>query len=162
MPVAPEIICAVGGFRLNAGWLEKSIADLTPDEWKACPCESANSVYWILGHLVWSRAFALGLLGKPWSRPWLPLFGRGAKPADAGVYPSAEEVVEAWREVKPALDAALESITSEALAAAWTEKAPSFDGRLSGFIGFMATHESYHVGQLAYLRRWLGRDAVAG
>ncbi len=162
MPVAPELVCAAGSFRLNAGWLEKSIADLTTEEWKACPCASVNSVYWILGHVVWSRSFALGVLGQPWSRPWLPLFGRGSKQEDASLSPTAEEIVAAWHEVKPAFDAALETATSEALSAPWTEKAPSLDGKLSGFLGFMAAHEAYHVGQLAYLRRWLGRDAVAG
>ena len=28
--------------------------------------------------------------------------------------------------------------------------------------GFMAFHETYHVGQTSYLRRWLGHEGVAG
>jgi hypothetical protein len=29
-------------------------------------------------------------------------------------------------------------------------------------VGFLAFHEAYHVGQAAYLRRWLGHDGPVG
>ena len=162
MPVAPEIVCATGSYRLNAGIFEKTIADLAPEDWGACPCEASNSILWIAGHIVWARSRALATLGSQWSRPWLPLFARGSKQAEASLYPSPEEVVEAWRDVRSTLDAALESAAPEALSASGPDKAPSFDGKVSGFLGFLATHESYHVGQVAYLRRWRGRIPVSG
>jgi uncharacterized damage-inducible protein DinB len=90
------------------------------------------------------------------------LFERGSNPGDAGKYPSPEELVAAWQEVKAELSAALEEASEEALAAPGPEKIPSFDGKLSGTLAFMAWHEGYHVGQAAYLRRWLGHGQVAG
>jgi len=41
-------------------------------------------------------------------------------------------------------------------------KLPSFDGKISGSVAFLAFHETYHVGQAAYLRTWLGHEGVAG
>lgn len=161
MSLAPEIVCVAGGFRHNAGLLDKCIANLSEEEWKACPVEASNSLLWIAGHIVWARSRVLSTLGVSWSQPWLALFARGSKPTEAGGSPAAGDVLEAWGEVRSTLDTALESATSEALAAPWTEKAPSFDGKLSGFLSFMAVHESYHVGQATYLRRWLGRDATS-
>ena len=35
-------------------------------------------------------------------------------------------------------------------------------GKVSGFIGVLAWHETYHVGQIAYLRSWLGLSGVFG
>ena len=39
---------------------------------------------------------------------------------------------------------------------------PCLDGKLSGLINFMALHETYHVGQAAYVRSWLGHPGVMG
>jgi uncharacterized damage-inducible protein DinB len=162
MPVATEIVNAAGGFRINANLFEKSLEGISAAEWLACPNESANALIWIAGHIVWARSRALGLLGTEWSKPWLGLFARGTKPADATECPSSEEVIAAWHEVKAALDAALESISAEALSAPAPERIPSFDGKLSGTISFFAIHESYHVGQAAYVRKCLGHGQTAG
>ena len=51
---------------------------------------------------------------------------------------------------------------------AWTQSALSAPlatttaGKVSGFIGVLAWHETYHVGQIAYLRSWLGLSGVFG
>ncbi|HXR39931.1 MAG TPA: DinB family protein [Terracidiphilus sp.] len=162
MPVASQIVHAAGSYRLNADLFEKSFAGLTPEEWQTRPSESVNPMIWIAGHIIWARANVLGLLGSSWSRPWLPLFARGAKLAAPGEYPSPEEMVLAWKEVTMSLNAALEDASPEALSAPGPERIPNFDGKLSGVVSFLALHESYHVGQAAYLRRWLGHGQVAG
>jgi uncharacterized damage-inducible protein DinB len=41
-------------------------------------------------------------------------------------------------------------------------KVPSADGTLGGVINFLAYHDTYHTGQVAYLRCWLGHSGVAG
>jgi uncharacterized damage-inducible protein DinB len=41
-------------------------------------------------------------------------------------------------------------------------KVPSADGTLGGVINFLAYHDTYHTGQVAFLRGWLGHEGVAG
>jgi hypothetical protein len=162
MPVASQIAHAAGSFNMNAKLLENSFEGLTPEEWQKCPGDRSNPMIWIAGHIVWARSRALALLGVEWSKPWLALFARGAK-SDHGVEcPTSEEVIAAWHEGKAALDAALENVTAEALSAPAPERIPSFDGKLGGTISFFANHESYHVGQAAYVRKCLGRGQTAG
>jgi hypothetical protein len=162
MPVASQIAHAAGSFRFNASLLEKSIEGLTLEEWQKQPGDCSNGMIWVAGHIVWARSRVLLSLGKGWSRPWLKLFERGSNPGDAANYPAPEEIVAAWHDVKATLTATLEETSAEALAVPGPEKVPSFDGMLSGVVSFMAWHEAYHVGQAAYLRRWLGRGQVAG
>ncbi len=162
MPVPSEIAHAAGSFRFNAGLLDKSIAGLTAEEWRSHPGACSNPMIWVAGHIVWARSRVLRTLNQEWSRPWLPLFERGSSPDDAGKYPRPEEIAAAWGDVKAALSTALEETSAEVLDAPGPEKMPSFDGKLSGTIAFMAWHEGYHVGQAAYLRSWLGRGQVAG
>jgi hypothetical protein len=39
---------------------------------------------------------------------------------------------------------------------------PSFDGKVSGLVAFLAFHETYHVGQVSYLKKWLGCVQTVG
>jgi hypothetical protein len=162
MPVPNEIANAAATYRMNGEMLAKSFAGLTPEEWLRRPGESSNHLLWIVGHVIWARAAVLGLLGVQWSKPWAPLFSRGAKLGDAAQYPSPEEMAAAWTEVSAALTSALEAVSSEALAAPAPPRVPNFDGTVGGTVGFLGLHESLHVGQAAYLRTWLGHEGVAG
>jgi hypothetical protein len=162
MPVPSQIIHAAATYRMNAELLEKSFDGLTPQEWQARPGESSNAMIWVAGHIVWARSRVLHFLGAEWSTPWLAMFGRGSKPGDASEYPTPEEIVLAWKDVKAALNASLEEVSADALSAPGPERVPSYDGKLSGLVSFMAWHEGYHVGQAAYLRSWLGHGQVAG
>jgi hypothetical protein len=162
MPVPSQISIAAHAFGQSKALLAKSIDGLTPEEWLSSPTETSNPPLWIVGHLVWARSMALKLLGTKWERPWLPFFARGAKLPTGAECPSPEEVVLGWQEVSAELTAALEGATAEILAGAAPEKSPSFDGKVSGMVTFLAFHEAYHVGQAAYLRRWMGHGRIVG
>jgi uncharacterized damage-inducible protein DinB len=68
----------------------------------------------------------------------------------------------AWNESSARLNAAMESVSEEALAAPATSGPPSADGKVSGIVNFFAYHETYHIGQASYLRGWLGHPGVMG
>jgi len=65
-------------------------------------------------------------------------------------------------EVGRLLKTAFDEVSEETLSAASTVKVPSADGTLSGVINFLAYHDTYHTGQVAFLRCWLGHEGVAG
>jgi uncharacterized damage-inducible protein DinB len=162
MPIASEIATAAQMYRQNDTLLTRSIGGLTPSEFQTRPSDTTNSVFWIVGHTVWSRSMALKFLGSMWTRPWLELFARGAKVEAPEQYPSLDEVLTAWKDVSAALAKAMEEVPSEAMTAAAPEKSPSFDGKIGGMVSFLAYHETYHVGQLAFLRKWLGHEGAVG
>lgn len=162
MPAESRIAAASHTFRMNANLLEKSFSDLEPGEWLRRPAESSNPVLWIVGHVIWSRSRVLAMLGEEWTRPWLPLFARGATLADNAQYPAPEEMMAAWHDVTAHLTAALDAASNETLAAPVGDKSPSYDGTVGGMVTFLAFHEAFHVGQVAYLRCWLGHEGVVG
>jgi uncharacterized damage-inducible protein DinB len=71
-------------------------------------------------------------------------------------------VLAAWKELSISLPPALEAAPAATLAAAAPQPSPSFDGTIGGMVSFLAMHETYHVGQVVYLRRLLGHERVAG
>jgi uncharacterized damage-inducible protein DinB len=117
---------------------------------------------WIVGHVVWARSVTLGFLGSAWTTPWLPLFARGAKLADSAECPTPEEIALAWEEASARLTAAMEEVSEDTLSAPSPERIPSADGKISGLVNFLANHETYHLGQAAYLRCWMGHEGITG
>ena len=160
MPIHSKIAHAASAFRQNEHLLAKSYDGLTQDEWRRRPGETSNNMLWIAGHLVWARSRSVASLGSSWDRPWLSLFSRGAKHSATEQYPAPDEVLEAWREVSQSMTTAMEDATEELLEK--PSSPPSTDGKISGLIGFLSFHETYHVGQAAYLRCWLGRGGIVG
>ena len=68
----------------------------------------------------------------------------------------------AWEEVSARLSAAVEEVSEDTLFAQSPERIPSANGKISGLVNFLANHETYHLGQVAYLRCWMGHTGIAG
>jgi uncharacterized damage-inducible protein DinB len=162
MPVVIEMTHAATTFRQNGAVLDRALKGLAPEEWLRRPNQTSNHLLWIAGHMVWARAMTLGFLGSSWSRPWMPLFGRGAKLVETEQYPSPEEIVAGFADVSACLTQAFENVSDEVLAAPAPPKSPSFDGKVGGMVDFLAYHDTYHAGQICYLRRWLGHEGAVG
>jgi len=162
MPVPAVIEAAAQNYRYNERFLVGAVKDLSDQEWHRRPNECTNHLAWIVGHLVWARKVLLARLGTEWSTPWLGLYARGEKLDDGLPCPSPTELMEAWNEVSGVLSGALENASEEALSQLATNGPSSADGKLSGIVNFLAIHETYHVGQAAYLRCWMGHKGPMG
>lgn len=162
MPVCSSIAGCAGDFHKNTGCFERAVAGLTPEQWLARPNDRSNHITWITGHLLWARHALVTYIGGSWLCPDFAIFARGAKLDPSSAYPEPAALVATWQESDGVLAAALESLTPEALAAPAPPRPPTPDGKVSGFISVLAWHETYHLGQVAYLRSWLGQPGLFG
>jgi hypothetical protein len=160
MPIAAPIAVAAASYSQNTNSLTKGFEGLAPEEWLRRPGEKSNHLSWVVGHIIWARAAVAGMLGSPFSKPWFPLVARGSKIADAAEYPSSAELSLALQEVTALLNTAMENASEEALSVPAPGRTPSADGKLSGTVSFLAWHDTFHVGQAAYLRCWLGHSGA--
>jgi hypothetical protein len=60
------------------------------------------------------------------------------------------------------LSDALKSASEGVMAQEAPKGPPSFDGKLAGTVAFFAFHDTYHVGQVSFLRKWLGYGQAIG
>ena len=151
-----------GIFKTNTDLIKRATDDIRPDDWLLKPGDGSNHLLWVTGHLIGSRGGAIKTLGVDWSTPWSALFARGATPAPPEQYPSVDEIRKAWSDVSARLSAALAEAPAEALAKPAPEGKRSLDGKVGGVVAFLADHETYHVGQICYLRKWLGYGQTVG
>jgi uncharacterized damage-inducible protein DinB len=147
--------------KLNAQVMKTALDGLDAGELTSRPVPRTNSMLWIFGHTIATRAQLLALLGEQIDTGFGDRFNRGAKPEDAANVP-LEHIERVNRAITERLDARLAAMTEEQLAR--PAAGPKLPGAktLADQIAFYAFHESYHVGQLGYVRKALGHSAVAG
>ena len=131
------------------------------DLWKR-PLPQSNPMLWIFGHMVNTRAQLAKSLGEQIDPGWGDAFSRGAELEDAAGYPSHERIAEAARDVNARLYATLNGLTEADLAKPATRAFTPAVLTIGDQIAFLTMHDTYHVGQLAYVRKALGLPGVVG
>jgi hypothetical protein len=153
-----ELITAAFIYKRNQDMLARAIEGMTEEQWSERPLDACNSALWLFGHLIWARSRALKLLGFTWTKPWLDLFARGSKPMETLQYPRTNNLLDAWEDLCSIFPATLEEIPHNVLEEPVQQPSPSFNGTVGGMVSFLAMHESYHVGQMVYVRKLLGAE----
>lgn len=116
-----------------------------------------NHPLWIAGHLAWAEADMYTLVtGQPNPMAaWTRLFEGGSEPmTDPSTYPTYDEVVARFLEMRDAIIQSLDRMTEADLDA----PSPEF-GTIGGALAATAMHDMLHLGQVADTRRVLGRKA---
>jgi hypothetical protein len=146
----------------NDALVERAFQDVAAgDEWKR-PTAQSNPMLWIFGHMVNTRAGLLRLAGGEADLGWGDVFNRGEELADASGYPGLERIVQVSRDVNAKLYAGLAALTDSDLAKPATRPFTPAVKTLGDQIAFLTMHDTYHVGQLAYVRKALGLPGVVG
>ena len=146
----------------NAAVFDRTVQGISEEKWLAQPSPDSNHLLWIAGHVVVHRAKILKLLGQSWSAPWESLFARGVARSTSEQYPKAEDVLQEWKQMCEDLRAGLANASVEVLTKPASNGGRAFESTVAGTIAFLSFHESYHVGQMGYLRKWLGYGQVVG
>ncbi len=149
-------------FAANDSVADRAFQGMTPEElWKR-PTPQTNPMLWIYGHMAAVRGRLLKALGDDFDSGLNDAFGRGATLQEASAYPSREKIGEAAREINSRLFARLASLTDAELAHPAAGPIPPSVQTVGNQIAFVAMHDSYHVGQLAYVRKALGHTPTVG
>ena len=158
-----ELQAATGTYALTGKLVDDAIGRIPSTQWLERPALGSNHVLWIIGLLTTTRCLVLHALGDRREPMKLdPLFAGGIPLQEDAAYPPPAVVIEAWREMAIRLDQVLRTATAGDLDRPSPEGMPTLNGRISGALAASAFHESYHVGQLGYLTRWLGHGPLLG
>ncbi len=110
--------------------------------------------------MVDARYFLAGYLGLPDANPFADLLSDASSIEEIPTLPALSVVRRVWSELAPTLDACLGTLDEDELRSPSRQLFPVSDPSLLGAISFMIQHESYHIGQLALLRKYLGHPAM--
>jgi len=149
-------------------WTLKLIADVEGKEWTFQPGRGLHHILWLCGHLATaeqSLVMARCLGGDPPHPAFAAHFpiGQAVKGADEHDYPSPDEVLERMTSTHVRVIGAIRGMTDAKLATPCYGK----DGKphphystVAGAIAHCARHEGFHAGQIALLRRLMGKPFI--
>jgi uncharacterized damage-inducible protein DinB len=147
-------------FALDTDLLLNSITGVSEAHAAERVLPGTNSLAFLVAHAIDARHFVAALLGRPGANPLGERLRDATGIDDVVALPPLADLRELWLEASRHLEVALEAASAEGLRAGSEQKFPVADRTLLGTVAFLAHHESYHVGQLALLRKALGYPAM--
>jgi len=123
------------------------------------PNDSTNNMAFVGVHVLDARAYLARYLGLDYQHPFTGLEEVNSIESMTD-YPSVEDILASWREVSGLLDERMQTLSSEELSKESPQKFPVEDSSLFGGFAFLLLHESFHIGQLALLRKYLGLSSM--
>lgn len=153
---------------MSKGWIMGLVQDMKDTPTAFPTAKGGNHPLWVLGHLTYSEGnlvseFVLG--EKNPVAQWKEVFGQGTEPvADASRYPTFDEVLRKFEEVRSRTLKTLASLSDDDLDK--PSKAPAELSQYFGNIGqcfaAIGMHFTYHGGQVADARRAAGKKPLMG
>jgi hypothetical protein len=156
----PVVQALADQFRVVTNAYLKALDGVSREALLTRPGAQSNPMLWVAGHLVQSRARLINVLGGARELPWPELFRTGSHIVDPAAYPEPAAIIAQWRELTDELMRRLEALGPADLGREAPPRVASPDGSLRGAISLFAFHEGYHVGQLGFLRKWLGYSSL--
>jgi hypothetical protein len=146
-------------------WTLKLIADLKGDDWRFAPMPGLAHPLWLCGHLavsqdilIHARCLGRGVVDPAFAAKF-PIGGPVPSAGEA-VYPSPEAIRRVMDETHARTLAAVRGMPDALLA----EPAFGKDGAIHphyrdkrGAVSHCVRHEAFHAGQIAMIRRLLGK-----
>jgi uncharacterized damage-inducible protein DinB len=156
----PSLVALATILKLNTRLFLNCLDGVTAEKLQSQPAPDVNHIGLIACHVIDARCYLLKLLDVEVPDPFGGRLEGVQEVADMTWCPTVDELTSWWRDPAPKLDARLESLTADDLEKPIDMPFPTDDHTVRGAIAFLTQHESYHLGQIAYIRRCLGLGAM--
>jgi uncharacterized damage-inducible protein DinB len=148
--------------RLNTRLFRNCLTGLTDQQVMLRPSATTNSAAFVASHTAEARFFLLKMLGAEQPSPLAEYLEGAHKIEDVKRFPPVAELLRAWTTASHALRDRLDTITAAELDATVVSPfpLPVSDPTALSLLTFFVQHDSYHIGQLALLRKHVGLPAM--
>lgn len=148
--------------RLNTRLFRNCLDGVTDEKAAMRPSASTNSAAFVAAHVVEARFFLLEMLGADEPSPLAPYLEGARSIDDVKGFPPLAEIQRAWTTASHALRNRLDNMTAAELDAPIVSPIPLpiRDPTALSLLTFFVQHDSYHIGQLALLRKHAGLPAM--
>ena len=147
--------------RLDTRLLVNCLDGLTDQTAQVRHGAGVNSAAFIAAHVADSRFYLLRTLGGVSDNPLSVYVDKASSIDQITELPPLDLIRDAWSGVSAELDVILENATAEELELPVKARFPGVDATRLGALTFLVQHDSYHVGQLALLRKPAGLPAMS-
>jgi uncharacterized damage-inducible protein DinB len=147
-------------FNLNSKLFLNATAGITDEMAAIRPNDQINNVVFISAHLLDARYYISDMLDLKVVNPFKDVFEKVSRVEDSDQLPGLSKIRSTWGEVSQKLSDHLTEVSAEILCREAPFKFPVADPTILGATTFLISHESYHLGQLGILRKYLDLPAM--
>lgn len=152
----------VDQFSLTHRLLMGTLNGLTEEDWLFAPESGGNSINWLVGHLLVSRYQVLQSLGVEgrFDENRLEPYMRGSSGTERDTFLNSEELINLFNEAHELYLSRMNELADADLASEVTNPAFNIQQPIEELLVTYYFHESYHLGQVGYVRRLTGKDGI--
>jgi len=122
--------------------------------------EVTSSFLFVACHIVDARSYVVGLVGGAADLPVVGRLRSVQRIEDLPAPPTIAELLDAWDVLTASFLRCLPRLSAQDLNRESGDKVPVGDRSVLGTMTFLLQHESYHLGQLAMLKKHLTGSAM--
>lgn len=144
----------IAQFELQTNWFLNELVNISDEQSNSQVPEKLNPIKWVAGHILNTRMTLLSLLtGVVSDQNFNKMFGKGSPNKIESSFPSIDEIKLKWGVISSELTECLKNTPNEKLLSPPPFQTSIPDKTMHGLITYMASHESYHIGQLSILKK---------
>ena len=147
-------------YRLNTWLFHNCLEGLTEKQARARPSGTTNSAAFVAAHLTDSRFAIAAWLGATVENPLADALKDAQGIDEVRALPAMDVIRAAWDQASQVIAARMRELTSAEWDGPSPGRFPTGGPTLLGALTFLAQHDSYHIGQLALLRKHAGLSAM--
>jgi uncharacterized damage-inducible protein DinB len=141
---------------MNTLLFQNCLKGISEETARQKPNSESNSVAFLACHVVDARSYLAQLIGAKLSTDLHDVLPTYLAVVEHHDEPPMADVVSEWSGMSEVVRARLIDLKSEDLDAASPETLSTDDPSLFGAIAFLLHHEAYHIGQIAFARKYFG------
>lgn len=146
-------------YRVNSNLLINSFKDVSEELSLKRPNKRTNSMMFLLLHTIDARYYMMKQFGVKMKNPFANYIDWANTIDDIIKFPKLKRVLADWKRLDKLLIDKLSRLSPKQLETKTTVEFPG-GKQIFNMIAFLAEHGAYHVGQLAFIRKFFGMKAV--
>lgn len=147
-------------FFLNTKLFSNCLEGVTHEIYLNRMNDSSSSIAFIACHILDARFYTAGLSGIEIVNPYKDVFDVIKNPEQIDLFPPLEKIEELWKGISVVIENQFKIITETELLKEAPLQLPLTEKTIIGALTFFMQHESYHIGQIALLRKHFGLQAM--
>jgi len=146
--------------RLHTRQFNNALAGINLGDEKKRINDNTNHITWLAGTLVSVRYYLAEIVGINVNDPYAHLFRHGKALNASYDYPALDVLKKDWEPVSEQLLSKLSQLTFEELKQMMPQDSPMKQRTVFDALIFLVDRESYIIGQIAFIRRIFGYEAM--
>ncbi len=145
---------------LNTRLIKNAVDEIDDELAEKRISQNTNSIKFLLCHIVDARFFLAGIMGLSEICPFKDIFDKVQKIEEFNQYPPMDSLMNSFENITSKISVQFIKLDNEAILKQLTNKFPIEDRTVLGGITFLLEHESYHIGQIGFIRKYFGLNPI--